>query len=70
MVKENLKESIIYLFEEAISELELEVENIKHDRIQYTNAGEALEFFKGLVFDPLKFELKLLQPKEGGEHEE
>lgn len=70
MVKENLKESIIFLFEEAISDLEREVENIRRDLIEYTDVGEVLEWFKGWVFDPVNAELKLLQPKEGGDREE
>lgn len=71
MVNENnLKESIIYLFEEAISDLRREVENIKHDRIKYDHAGEVLEWLKGWVFDPLELELERLQAKEEGENEE
>lgn len=71
MVNENnLKESIIYLFEEAISDLRREVNNVKDDRIKYDNAGEVLEWVQGWVFDPLNDELERLQVKEEGEHEE
>lgn len=70
MVKENMKESIIFIFEEAISDLEREVNLIRNDLIEYTDAGEVMEWFKGWVFDPVNVELKLLQPEEGGDHEE
>lgn len=66
----NLKESIIFLFEDAISDLRREANNVKNDLIEYVDAYEVLEWLKGWVFDPLEDGFERLQAKEEGEHEE
>lgn len=63
MVKENLKESILVIFEEALDTLEREVRNIHEDIIKYESPEEALGFLLSYVLDPAEGDLKHLSLK-------